>query len=327
MTTLWTVTNHVSNSSLRGLCVVDARTIWTSGSGGTILRSVDGGDSWESCDPADGSALDFRDVHAFDDQRALVISAGAPARIYSTDNGGQSWSLVHEDLREGVFFDAMAFSDERTGFAFSDPVDGRFLVVRTDDGGRTWRELERGHQPRAMPGEAGFAASGTCLCLFDGRMFIGLGGDHEGSPPRARVLASDDEGANWSEAGTPLPSSESSGVFSLAFVNRDHGVAIGGDYQDPENATGNACYTTDGGINWHIPAELPGGYRSCVAARRVAEGFQLVCIGPTGSDLSVDDGRTWQALDNEGFHAVAFSPDGVLGVASGGEGKIGLWRP
>ena len=56
---------------------------------------------------------------------------------------------------------------------------------------------------------------------------------------------------DWQSAQTPLASgNDSSGVFSLAFRDQKHGIAVGGDYRKPEEATGTAAYTSDGGEHW-----------------------------------------------------------------------------
>lgn len=324
---VWKLMRHDSAASLRGLHVVDNQVIWTSGSGGTVLRSIDGGQTWERVSPTGGDNLDFRDIHAFDAERAVVVSAGAPARVYVTADGGRCWQRVHEDRREPVFFDAMDFDANGNGVLFSDPVNGRLLLVVSNDGGRSWQELERPRQPETLPAEAGFAASGSCLCQQDGRWIIGLGGGSADDPPRpARLLMTDDRGGHWTAVDTPLPAGPASGIFSVAFANRDHGVLVGGTYTEPDNPRGNAAWTSDGGNHWYVPQTPPAGYRSGVAVRPTPDGFQMVCVGPGGSDLSVDGGQTWQPLDDTGFHAVDFSDEGTLGVASGADGRIGVWR-
>ncbi len=323
----WIITHHPSAASFRGLHVVDQNIIWASGSGGNVIRSVDGGTSWDSVGPSDSDALDFRDVYAWSDQAAVITSAGTPARIYRTDDGGTSWTIVHQDDREAAFFDALAFANKDDGLVFSDPVDGRLLLIQSHDGGTSWSEVDRAHQPETLENEAGFAASGTCLCMIDDLTFIGLGGKRgEQQPGMARILKSDSGGETWTAHESGLVSGEASGVFSIAFANRDHGVAVGGNYTQADNSASCASFTSDGGEHWQVPATGPRGYRSCVALRPSASGQIFVCIGPGGSDISSDSGKTWQALDDEGFHAIAFSPNGSLAVATGAGGKIGIWK-
>jgi len=47
--------------------------------------------------------------------------------------------------------------------AMSDPVNGKFRVIATNDGGKTWAKRKSSGMPPALDGEFGFAASGTCL--------------------------------------------------------------------------------------------------------------------------------------------------------------------
>ncbi len=325
---VWQLQTHPSQSSLRGLFVVDHSVAWASGSQGTVIRSLDGGRQWHSVNPAGADELDFRDVHAFDADRALAISAGSPARVYQTSDGGENWTVTFADDRPQVFFDAMDFWDRRHGLAFSDPIGGRLFLIETSDGGESWHVVDGHLQPATLPNEAGFAASGTCLCVYEDRVWIGLGGQRaRGEPTGARILRSEDRARTWTAVETPIVSGEASGVFSIAFANRDHGVAVGGTYTDPDDVSSNVCITDDGGASWRRPSgQTPSGYRSCVATRNDGQQIHLVCVGRNGSDVSSDYGETWRRLDGEPFHAVAFSPDGNTGIAVGREGKIGVWK-
>ncbi|MEM7308172.1 MAG: oxidoreductase [Planctomycetota bacterium] len=313
----WEPRNSGSQASLRGLSAVDERVCWASGSGGTVLRTVDGR-TFEPRPVAGAEELDFRDVHAFDAERAVVLSAGTPARVYRTDNGGADWQLAFEHPDERAFFDAMAFWDERRGLAFSDPIDGKLVVIRTADGGRTWTPLPPDAFPDSPEGEAGFAASGTCLAVgADGEAWIGLGGT-----AGARLFRTGDGGATWSTHATPLAQGlPSAGVFSLALLDAGRGVAVGGDYATPEATAANAATTADGGRTW-APAETPPrGYRSCVVTVDVAGASQLLAAGPTGTDVSLDAGRTWTAHSEVGWHVLAVGGDGAV-WAAGSDGRI-----
>ena len=171
---------------------------------------------------AGAAELDFRDIEAFDGDTAVVFSAGLPAVAYKTTDGGSTWTRTYYNTTPGVFFDAMAFWDERHGIAFSDPIHGRFLIITTADGGSTWTELDPERRPAAFEGEAGFAASGSCLSVVgDRHAWIATGGTH------ARVLRSTDRGLSWEVAATPLISGKpSTGIFSIAFRDALHGVAV-----------------------------------------------------------------------------------------------------
>ena len=318
----WTPQKSGTSVRLRGVSAVDAQVAWASGDQGTFVRTIDGGQTWKAGTVPGASALDFRDVDAFSATTAYLLSIGEgdKSRIYKTVDGGETWTLQFTNTTPGAFFDGMAFWDERHGIAFSDPVAGRFVAVRTSDGGAHWTPLPPEAFPPALPGEAGFAASGTSIAvLAPRRVWFGMGG------AAARVLASRDEGQHWTAATTPLAKGEGAGVFSLLFWSDQQGIAVGGNHQRPEDPTGNIALTRDGGRTWTVPTGArPAGYRSCVTRIPGAPGPTLVTVGPSGSELSTDGGKSWTPLGAEGFHAVAASRVGNRVWAVGETGRIAL---
>jgi hypothetical protein len=70
-------------------------------------------------------------------------------------------------------------------------------------------------------------------------------------------------------------------------------VAVGGDPQHPEMSVGTCAISTAGSLHWSA-AVPPGGYRSSVAYN--AEGKTWITVGPNGTDISTDEGRSWRAL-------------------------------
>lgn len=306
--------------SLRGLSAIDGTTAWASGQRGTVLRTVDSGQTWENVSVPDADDLDFRDVQAFSAQRAIVLSAGEPARMFKTIDAGETWREVYSNDTPGVFFDGMDFWDDQRGLAFSDPIDGRFLIVKTENGGETWRPIDASRTPPALDGEAGFAASGTCLRVGgEDLAWIGLGG------AGARVLVSTDGGEHWTAVPTPMAHSPSAGIFSLAVSENGAIVAVGGNYESPDVATRNAAFSTDNGQTWQLARQSPQGYRSAVDVSNGA----FIATGPNGTDVSYDGGRIWNPLfDGQGFHALDITPDGTV-WAVGTAGRIGraMTRP
>lgn len=322
----WRMLTSGVDASLRGLCVVDANVLWVSGTDNTVLRSVDGGESFENVSLSVDEALDFRDIHAFDADHAVILSAGQPARVYVTDNGGRDWSMSFEHPDERAFFDALSFWNRNDGIAMSDPIDGRVLLIKTSDGGKTWFELGDVRRPKSLIGEAGFAASGTNMrVLGNGVVHIALGGATEDKiATTSRVVSSYDGASVWTSSLVPVPRSASAGIFSMAFDSAGNGVAVGGDYKRPELQTGNIALTNDGGKTWLKPSGTsPLGFRSGVAVREHGDQRLWVTVGTNGTDLSRDDGNSWQPASETGFHAVQFV--GQAGFASGSDGRIAKW--
>jgi photosystem II stability/assembly factor-like uncharacterized protein len=301
-----------STSNMRGVSVVDVRVVWASGTGGSVLRSVDGGATWLARGVPGGASLDFRDIEAFDSITAYVLSAGEDGRIYKTVDGGLTWQLQFQNQAKGAFFDCFDFWDARRGIAMSDPVGGRFLIVHSEDG-TTWRAIEPANLPPAQPGEAAFAASGTCLtATADQRVHLATGGGAEG-----RVLVSADGGRSWWATATPVAAgAPSAGIFSLAFRDSNYGIAIGGDYTQPD-VEAVVARTSDGGVTW-----TRAGRTSYVSgAAFVGSSDTVMAVGTNGTRLSSDGGMTWLTLDTLEYNAVQFTGDGT-GYAVGSRGRI-----
>ena len=326
--TPWESVDVGSTAHFRGLHVVDDNVIWASGSGGTVIVSADGGQTWRQRNVAGASELDFRDVHGFDDGAAVVISSGDVAKVFRTTNGGRTWKSCGH--KTGAFFDSIAFWDDSYGVLMSDPIGGRFWLARTQNGGRTWKAIKDELLPKAAEGEAGFAASGTnTFTIGRDTCFIGLGGAAENqSDSSSRILISTDRGKTWRFGGpVPLERSPSAGIFSLWFADESRGVAVGGDYKHPDNTQSNYAVTEDGGRTWTTPAIRvpPSGFRSCVAPWKKGREIKLVAVGTNGTDLSTDLGNKCARISNKGFHSVSFSETGRSGWAVGKEGSVARW--
>jgi photosystem II stability/assembly factor-like uncharacterized protein len=301
--------------------------VWASGAEGTVLRSVDGGQTVTTVPVPGSEASDFRDVHAFDADRAILMTAGQPARMVLTEDGGKTWSITYECADKRSFFNAMAFWDERRGIAFSDPIDGKLLIISTRDGGKSWQPLDPARRPVTAKAEHGYAASGTCLAVGPrGRVWIGLGGPGTENA-QARVFASGDFGQTWTISVSHLLGTESAGIFSILSIDEKQGIAVGGDYKKPERSSHTVSLTNDGAKSWGQPQKHGlRGFRSCVALATTADrGSVLIACGPTGCDWSPDAGHHWHPLGNVGFHAMAFSADGSAGFAVGADGRLARW--
>ncbi|MFF4591939.1 WD40/YVTN/BNR-like repeat-containing protein [Amycolatopsis sp. NPDC001319] len=311
----WRLTPTGVTAQFRGLSAVSGRVAWVSGTQGTVLRTTDGGRTWSPVGPPGTETLEFRDIEAFDADHAVVLSIGpgGDSRVYRTDDAGRHWRQTFTNSDPAAFYDCLAFFDPWRGLAMSDPVDGKFRVQATADGGRTWRQIPDSAFPPALPGEAGFAASGQCVATsgpFDAWLAMGGGA-------RARVLHSGDAGHHWTVADTPLPSSASAGVFALAFRTPWQGVAIGGDFANPAAPGPAVALSGDSGRTWRTPAQYPAGYRSGLAWL----GGSVIAVGPGGSDLSPDGGRHWARFDTGSFDTVDCTPLGAC-WASGTGGRV-----
>lgn len=310
----WTPQLTGVKARLRGISAVSDKVVWASGSGGTVIRTTNGGDSWTRLPVPGAEALDFRDIDALSKDVAYILSIGNGelSRIYRTDNAGASWTLQLANTDPKIFLDAMAFWSAERGIAYSDSVDGQFVIFMTTDG-RTWTRVPAASLPAALPNEGAYAASGTNVAVHRDHVWIGT--------TASRVLHSADRGRTWTVSQTPIPTSQSAGIFSIAFRDALHGVAVGGDYRKEGDAIDNAAVTADGGRTWTLSKGLTG-YRSAVAYVPRSKSSWL-SVGPQGTDVSHDDGRTWSTMPGIGFDAFSFAPRSRVGWAAGNRGAIG----
>jgi len=317
----WSVQTSGIDTNLRGVSAansVDANgadhiTVWASGSNGVILFSSDLGRTWKRLHVAEGGALDFRSIAAFDAKHAYVMSSGNgdKSRIYETKDGGETWKLEFAGKNPSLFLDALVCNSQC--YALSDPVDGKFLLLSNHNNG-TWSELPGDGMSAALPGEGAFAASGTSLALgTDGAMYFGTGGAKV-----ARIFHSADYGKTWTVTDTPVAiGNSSSGIFSVVCTPWAL-VAVGGDYKDPSRSDRVAAYSVDRGKTWQLAAQQPGGYRSGAAALYGS----ILAVGPTGEDISDDFGAHWKHISSLDLNAI-FVLDTHNAWAVGVKGTIG----
>ena len=193
----WQAQKVNSTSSCRSMSAPSAMVAWAGCTGGKVFRTTDGGAHW-SVDSVPGAArLDFRGIAAFDANTAVVASAGpaeqGQARIYRTTDGAKTWQLTWTDSTKGVFLDGLAFWDAQHGFTFSDPVNGKLVILTTADGGTSWQRTDPANIPQVIDKEAAFAASNTQLTTQGTRNgWIATGGGTE-----ARVYRTTDRGRSW----------------------------------------------------------------------------------------------------------------------------------
>jgi photosystem II stability/assembly factor-like uncharacterized protein len=311
----WQLTPTGSTARLRGLSAVSASVVWASGSQGTVLRTVNGGATWQNVSPPGTATLQFRDIEAFDADNAVILSigVGTDSRIYVTSDGGQHWTLAFVNQEATAFYDCMAFFDRHRGLALSDPVNGRFRIISTSNGGNSWQIVDA-DMPPALPAEFAFAASGQCITTAGGRdAFFGTGGDAV-----ARVFRSGDRGQTWQVSTTPIRSSPSAGIFALAFRDPRHGLAAGGDFFSPAASPDALALTANGGVTWQLVADAPNEYRS---GAHWVNGRVAIIVGPTGSDASFDAGRSWDGFDDGSFDTVDCA-GGWVCWASGEQGRV-----
>ena len=302
----WVMQESGTKAGLRGIYSVDGKIAWASGTGGTVLKTIDGGEHWQKCagPGSDGETLDFRGVQAWDAQTAIMMASGPgeKSRLYKTTDGCKSWSLLLKNTDKDGFWDVLLLNRfDKDGELLGDPVDGEFVLLETEDGGQTWRK--RHHEGlKALPQEGAFAASNSALFL-DERYGMGF---VTGGPRGARMFLDEDNavGGKFITQSLPLTGgSTGAGGFSIEARDWCCRVVVGGDYTKPNESAGAASWTSDGGMHWTAAAKPPHGYRSSVAWSKELKAW--IAVGTNGSDISRDDGKTWQPLDDGNWNALS----------------------
>jgi photosystem II stability/assembly factor-like uncharacterized protein len=294
-------------TSIRGLSVVDDSVAWISGSAGHISITTDGGKTWKWQQVKGFEKADFRDIEAFSNKEAVIMSSGTPALILKTIDGGNSWQVKYNNPDSTYFLDAMDFDKPLHGLILGDPIKNKFLLLETNDGGETWRTFK--NEPDAMPNEASFAASGTCLRVTDGIISIASGGSN------ARLITYLPKKISWKYVELPLIHGKSSqGAFSLA-IGKNEGIIIGGDYMHDKMADSVVCLHSLPLVNkFNFSVKGPTGFQSCV---EFVYNSTFIATGTSGSNITTDGGKTWAKIDDTSFNVCRRAKHGKLVLLAG----------
>jgi photosystem II stability/assembly factor-like uncharacterized protein len=298
-------------ASLRGLCAVNNRVIWVSGSSGTVGISLDAGLSWKWITVLHYEKTDFRDVEAFSEQEAVIMGITQPAVILKTINGGKTWIPVFQDTSRAMFLDAMDFSGD-AGILLGDPVDNKIFLAQSNDRGDSWKIIAGKNQQVSTSGEAFFAASGTNIKWLPDNHYTFVSGG------KKSALYFDSSGK------FPLQLSqgkESTGANSIAInpTNPNQAFITGGDFSKDRTITGNAMIIYLHPFHQQVPHTAPHGYRSCV---EYINKNTLICCGTSGVDISEDGGMNWKLISTKSFHVCRKAKSGNRIFLAGAKGAI-----
>ncbi|MEO7524645.1 MAG: oxidoreductase [Ferruginibacter sp.] len=298
-----------TKTSIRGLSVVDDKTVWVSGSNGTVGLSVDSGNTWKWIQVPNYAKTEFRDIEAFDDKTAIIMGIDSPAYILKTSDGGESWRTVFKDHTKGMFLDAMEFWNDRSGIVIGDPMDGRFFIARTFDGGNSWRGIPEANRPLADSGEACFASSGTNIRKINQEEAVFISGGTS-----SHLFVKD------KKINIPIiQGTESTGANSIAVKDSKTMMIVGGDFKTKDSAFKNCIITNDAGNTWTQPVEAPHGYRSCI---EWIEKTNWISCGLNGVDYTMDEGKTFAWISKESYHVCRKAKKGTAVFFAGAGGKI-----
>ena len=268
-----------------------------------VLKSTDGGETWEVFEVEEAPARASEKIHAFDDSTAWIAtqswqSADIGRGLFITTDGGATWT---EKLNHVAGAGPFHFFDEQNGVAWL------FDHVRTTaDGGQTWEPVS--NPPVFQAGEGGISYSiSTSYSVIGDTIWQGTSS--------GRVFRSIDKGHSW----TAFPTVESSNIPSLAFANASTGLLIQND--------GDLSRSTDGGASWEPIDGPPGIYeltRIEGTSILVATSYEYLGEGINQTLYTDDLGESWITIDSS---VQAYGPAFRLNADGTVQGWIGAIRP
>ena len=301
--------------SIRALSVPSEKVIWASGSKGMVAKSTNEGVSFEWMQVKGYEKRDFRAMHAWNDQEAILVAVAAPAIILKTIDGGASWNKVYENADTSMFLDALQFSDENHGTVIGDPIGGHLFILSTNNKGATWAELPKTFFKSDLNnGEAFFASSNSNLIHIGKELLFVTGG-----------LSSRLWKNGVAEALPLLQGTSSTGANSIAISpNQKNIVIVGGDFSKDQLATQNIVgyqkSLSKTQISWNqLALSNPNGYKSSV---EFIDNNRLITCGTSGVDFSKDKGLSWETISKAPFHIAKKHPTKRGAYLAGSGGRI-----
>lgn len=261
--------------------------------------------------PVVAQNLEFRAI-ATTKSYTYIMSAGSPALLYRITKATGDVQELYRDTNEKAFYDAMKFWNDNEGIIMGDPIDNCFSILKTTDGGKSFKTISCDAFPDFVAGEAAFAASNSNIAIHGNEVWLATGGK------RARVFHSYDRGEHWEVVDTPIIAGGAmTGIFAMDFYDNKLGVVIGGNWDDKSDASANKALTKDGGKTWQL-LQIGNEPKYCSDIQFIpgSKGKEILAVGSEGIWYSANTGTTWFKLSDAGFYTIVMK-DAHTGVLAG----------
>jgi len=297
--------------------------IWIGGTKGTYIHSKDEGKTWEVKQVPEAENLDFRDLVILNNKEIILMSAGpsekGAAKIFKTQDGGQSWEVILHIKEPKYFFDAIAWDHKKgIGYLLSDPINQKFVLFKILQNGSKIEPINLIHFPDLLPREAAFAASGSSLLWMNKKLTIISGGGHH-----ARIFQSLNHTLeSWQVTNSTIPADTTSGFFSIAAKNKTNFWVAGGNYLNIDSSRIPIIESTNAGKNWTpIKSPLPNNY---YIEKVIWSSPYWIVTGPAGSYAFHSRLNQWKKLSESHYHNIVATKHKIIGV--GAKGQIGYFN-
>jgi photosystem II stability/assembly factor-like uncharacterized protein len=312
------------SSSIRAMHVLNDSVVWIGAARGIFALTQNGGKTWYvDSIKKDSAALDFRSLYAIDNNNCLLLNAGSPAFIFKvfvpdkTDTATNSEHVLHyQNDEKEIFFDAMGFKNSLIGYAIGDPINKKFIFLKTEDAGNTWKDIGGSISNTAAEDEALFAASNSTLVVQNTFIAFATGGS------QSRIIYSYNDGKSWSAISSKLiQGADMQGAFSMD-MHHNLIVVAGGDYDHKDSLCQNLVLFDVQKQFKNIPlTRTLHKMISCIKFHPCHENILLAACLP-GIYLTQNLCNDWKLINNQSYNTLRWSPTGKLAYAAGADGKV-----
>ncbi len=261
--TTWTPVVTTETSNFSRVLFINDTVGFAASSGGTVIKTVDGGQTWSEPVSLFMDALYDISYAAGSNVLYAVGKSGFMAKSYDL---GETWERVNKSVYDEDFR-VCNFFDEDLGFVAGGATSDSGHVLKTEDGGDTWTKIDYNMGTRvyglAMP---------TKDTWYVARHKTNL------------IAKTTDGGQTFVEQTTPLLS-DTKYFYDIEFINENFGYAV--------RSNGEIIKTTDGGENW---VQLESPTTKAIYALSVVDEMNAYFCG-TGAFRTTDGGETWEEMN------------------------------
>jgi hypothetical protein len=313
----WELVSSGLKGGVWGIDYVNASTVWIASDSGDVAVSTNGGNTFV---PAGTLDAGFIGIVGISDKIAVAATGpnSVDGNIYRTTNGGATWTNVY--TKSGAWFDIIAKTDSVNLWALSDPISGKFLLVKSSDAGATWTAATSG--PSAASSVYGANDSWDQI---GNTIWFGTGGSSSATAANKIYKSTTGPDGPWTAS---TATAQFTGTVSFSSAS---GYGLVGFWQ----ASNTLNRSTNGGTAWSALTATIGTTHNVAYVRGTATAYAATT---NGLFKTTDNGTSWtqetlptgvteveyiKFFNNGGSAAFVGGPDGVLLRKTAGTNGIG----